>query len=219
MTHSFLNKKFRYAYWNVTEIILGLNIIFYILTTLFDIRIAGIGLKYWMSLIPVFVNRGYVWQFVTYMFVHGDLSHIIFNMYALVMFGTNLERMTGSKEFLLYYMLCGIAGGIFSYFVNVITGSVMSVTLGASGAIYALMFLVSVLFPDSRVLLFFCIPMRMPLAVLVFMLIEIASQVFGTGAGVAHLVHLSSIIAGWIYCMVRFRISPAKVYRAILSRH
>lgn len=212
MNNSVLNKKFKYVYWNASQILVAVNIIVYILTTMINIKIRGISLFYWMSLIPVFVKQGYVWQFVTYMFVHGDPMHIIFNMYALLMFGSGLERAIGSREFLLYYFVTGIMGGVINYVVTLFTGNIYSVVLGASGAIYALMFLASVIFPENRVLLFFFIPMKMPVAVMVFMALEISSQVFGTTTGVAHLIHLSSVAIGWVYCLVRFRVSPFKVW-------
>ena len=217
MKNSFFNRKFKYVYWNAAQIIIAVNIICYILTGMMNIRIKGINLFYWMSLIPLFVKQGCIWQFVTYLFVHSDPMHIIFNMYALLMFGTGLERAVGSKEFLLFYFLTGIAGGVINYFVTLYTGTVYTVVMGASGAVYALMFLASIIFPENRVLLFFCIPMKMPVAVIIFMALEIASQVFGTAAGVAHLIHLSSVAVAWIYCLVRFRISPLKVWTRTLK--
>lgn len=216
MRKTFLNRKFPYRYLNAVQILVMVNVIVYILTNLFDIRINGISLIYYLSLIPPFVRHGYVWQFVTYMFVHSDFSHIFFNMYALMIFGISLERAIGSYEFLLFYFLSGILGGVLNYIASV-TGIVpMSVVLGASGAVYALMFLTAVLFPFNRVLLFFIFPMRLPLAVLVFILIEVTSQVMGTGAGVAHLIHLSSILVAWLYCIIRMNISPYKVFRSAL---
>lgn len=216
MRKTFLNRKFPYRYLNAVQILVMVNVIVYILTNLFDIRINGISLIYYLSLIPPFVRHGYVWQFVTYMFVHSDFSHIFFNMYALMIFGISLERAIGSYEFLLFYFLSGILGGVLKYIASV-TGIVpMSVVLGASGAVYALMFLTAVLFPFNRVLLFFIFPMRLPLAVLVFIFIEVTSQVMGTGAGVAHLIHLSSILVAWLYCIIRMNISPFKVFRSAL---
>lgn len=216
MKYSFLNRKFKYAYWNVAQILLAVNLIVYILVNMFDFQYHGIKLVYWLSLIPAFVNHGYVWQFVTYMFVHVDFMHILFNMYALIMFGTNLEKAIGSREFLLFYFLTGILGGVFSYIINVFSGLTMTATIGASGAVYALMFLVSVLFPESRVLLFYFIPMKIPFAVLIFIVVEAMSQIMGTAAGIAHLVHLSSVFVAWIYCVVRFKISPYKVYKSVI---
>lgn len=218
MNDSFLNRKFKYTYCNAAQLILGVNVLVFVLTNFLDIRIKGLSLTYWLSLIPVFINHGYVWQFVTHMFVHADMTHILFNMYALMMFGMGLERAIGSREFLTFYFVTGIVGGIICYAINVFTGMEFTATMGASGAIYALMFLVSVLFPENRVLLFFFIPMKMPLAVIIFMALEISSQVLGTSAGIAHLSHLSSISVAWVYCVVRFRISPLKVWKIALRR-
>jgi membrane associated rhomboid family serine protease len=74
-------------------------------------------LKYLLAMTPLLVLRGCVWQFVTYMFAHGGLNHILFNMLALFVFGTRTERYMGSREFLVYYMVTGVLVGFFSFVV------------------------------------------------------------------------------------------------------
>lgn len=213
MKDSFLNKKFKYTYSNAAVYIVLLNVFVFMLTNYSGLMIKGLPLFYWLSLIPGFVNMGWVWQFVTYMFVHGSVMHLFFNMFALIMFGRVLERTLGTREFLLFYFLCGILGGVINYVFYVIQGSLGVAIMGASGCIYALLFLCAVLFPTARLLLFFFIPMKMPYAVMLYIAIEIFSQVYGIANGVAHLIHLSCIAIAWLYVMIRFRLNPIRVWR------
>ena len=148
--------------------------------------------------------------------VHGGWGHLFFNMLALLMFGRVLERMLGTREFLLFYFLCGILGGVVSYVFYLIQGAQLMVVMGASGSIYAMLFLSAVLFPTSRVLLFFIIPMKMPYAVLLYIAIEVFSMVYGLSEGVAHLIHLSCVAIAWLYVVLRFRLNPIKVWRDAL---
>lgn len=218
MRYTILNKKFKYTYKNACSWILGINVVIYFLINYTGIAIKGLPLWVWLSLVPQLINvYGWIWQFVTYMFVHVDTLHLFFNMYALFMFGTMLERCLGTREFLLFYLLTGTLGGVLSYLIELFTGNMSLAIMGASGAIYAMLFLTSVTFPTSRVLLFFFIPMKMPVAVLVFIALEVFSQVAGSDSGVAHLVHLSSMLVAWLYCVVRFQTSPIKVWKEALK--
>lgn len=219
MHNNILNKKFKYTYAQSYLYIIGLNIAVFLLLNMGQVRIHGLDLRYYISLVPILVNKlGYIWQFVTYMFVHESFTHILFNMYAIVVFGSIIEKSIGTREFLLFYFLTGIISGLISYLVYLLTGFANVAIMGASGAIYGLLFLTAVMFPTSRVLLFFFIPMKMPIAILVFFVIEIYSQLTGSSAGVSHLVHLGGMLFAWFYCLVRFRISPIKVWKATMGR-
>ncbi|MBO4393727.1 MAG: rhomboid family intramembrane serine protease [Spirochaetales bacterium] len=213
MKDTFLNKKFKYTYSNAAVYIVLLNVFVFMLTYYSGLTFKGLPLVYWLSLIPGFVNMGWIWQFVTYMFVHSSVMHLFFNMFALIMFGRVLERTLGTREFLLFYFLCGILGGVINYVFNVIQGSLGVAIMGASGCIYALLFLCAVLFPTARLLLFFFIPMKMPYAVMLYIAIEIFSQIYGIANGVAHLIHLSCIAIAWLYVVIRFRLNPIQVWR------
>ena len=213
MRDSFLNKKFKYTYSNASIYIVLINVLVFFAVNYTNIAFKGLRLVYWLSLVPGFVNRGWIWQFVTYMFVHGSPMHLFFNMFALIMFGRTLERFLGTREFVLFYFLCGILGGILSYVFYVVQGITGIAMMGASGSIYALLFLCAVLFPNARLLLFFFIPIKMPYAVMIYIAIEIFSQVYGVANGVAHLIHLSCILIAWLYVWLRFRLNPIKVWR------
>ena len=213
MKDNFLNRKFKYTYSNAAIYLILANVFMFMATNYTNISIKGLRLVYWVSLIPGCINMGWIWQFVTYMFVHGSFLHLFFNMFALIMFGRVLEQHLGTREFLLFYFLCGILGGIVSYLFYILQGVVNVAVMGASGAIFALLFLCAVFFPNARVLFFFFIPMKMPFAVMIYAAIEIFSQVYGINDGVAHLVHLSGFAIAWLYVMIRFRMNPIRIWK------
>ena len=95
MKDSFLNRKFKYTYSNACMYIIIANVLVYFLTQFTDISYMGLSLQGWLSLIPSLVNKGFVWQLFTYMFVHQNYMHLFFNMFALLMFGRALERELG----------------------------------------------------------------------------------------------------------------------------
>ena len=212
--NNFLNKKFKYTYSNAVSYLILINIIVYMLINYTSIRINNLSLVWYLGLVPGCVNMGWVWQFITYMFVHTSFSHLLFNMLGLYMFGRILERELGTREFLLFYFVCGALGGVISYVFYLLQGTYMVIIVGASGSLYAMLLLTAVFFPNARILLFFFIPMRIPYAVMLYIAIELFDQVFGLNGGVAHLIHLSSIVVAWIYCLVRFRMNPIKIWRS-----
>jgi membrane associated rhomboid family serine protease len=193
----------------------GINILFFLLQQSLP-RLIYVDITSYAALNPVNVVRYRMfWQFVSYMFVHGGISHLLFNMLALFIFGTQVERRIGSKEFLLYYMSTGILAGFFSFAVYLFTGAYEVFLLGASGAIFAVQLAYAVLFPDARVYVWGILPLRAPVMVLGFTAIELFSQVFGRQNGIAHLTHLAGFAFGWIYFLVRFGANP---WRSMMRR-
>jgi len=154
----------------------------------------------------------YLWQPVTYLFLHSGPLHIIFNMLALWMFGVELERLWGTRFFLKYYFVTGIGAGLATLAVNWYSGMGFIPVVGASGAIFGLLLAFATYFPDTRILFMFFIPMRAPVAVLVFAGIELFSMFTGTRSGVAHLTHLAGLAVAWLYFIVRLGINPARVF-------
>lgn len=174
-------------------------------------------LSYLLAMIPSLVLRGWVWQFFTYMFVHGGVSHILFNMLSLYIFGRPVERELGSSEFLLCYCVVGTLSGIFSFLVYLLLGwNVM--LLGASGAIYGVLLLFAVFYPYARIYVFGIIPVRAPLLILIYFLIELYGGLFGRYGGVSHLTHLGGLLFAALYCVVRLKINPIEVFRESLRR-
>ena len=202
MRNSIINRQFRYTYSNAAAIIAVINIIaFGVVAFLFP------RLLYVFSLIPSMVlYRHWYWQFVTYMFMHGGIWHLLFNMLALFMFGSPVERRIGTREFVLFYFLVGTLSGIASYFFFYFTGQNIML-LGASGAIYGVMLLFSVFFPSAGVLLFGIIPMRASMLVLLYFFIEFFGSVFSSGS-IGHATHLFGLLFAFLYVMIRMRIKP-----------
>ena len=211
--NNFLNKKFKYTYSNAVSYLILINIVVYMLVNYSNFRINGYPLVLCLGLVPGCINMGWVWQFFTYMFVHNSFTHLFFNMFGLYIFGKPIERELGTREFLLFYFVCGVLGGVISYFFYLLQGSYAVIVVGASGSLYALLLLSAVLFPYAKVLLFFFIPLRMPYAVMLYIAIELFDQIMGINGGVAHLIHLSSIAIAWLYCVIRFRMNPIKIWK------
>ena len=203
MRNTIINRRFKYNFVNVSAILIIINIACFILENIFQ------ALPYYLSMVPIYIHfRHWYWQFFTYMFSHVSFWHLFSNMLGLFIFGVIVERNVGSKEFLLYYLLTGTAAGVASYFSYLYSGSVFTVVLGASGALYAVMLLFAVLFPSAVVYVFGIIPMRAPVLVLVYFLIAFFGQFRADGT--AHLVHLYGLLFGLIYILVRMRINPLR---------
>ncbi len=138
----------------------------------------------------------YVWQLVTYLFLHDGFFHILFNMFALWMFGVELERTWGSKRFTFYYFLTGIGAGITCVLAS---PSSLVATLGASGAIYGLLLAYGVLFPDRLIFLYFLIPIKAKYFVMIMGGIEFLSALSTPGSLVSHVAHLGGMVFGLAY--------------------
>ena len=207
--NSIINRKFRYTYSNSAVALITVNCIVYLVTyMLFP------ALTYYLAMIPSAVLYGhYYWQFVTYMFVHGGIWHLFSNMLGLFIFGSAVERSVGTREFLLFYFLTGTLSGIASFFVYLFTGT-NAILLGASGALYALMLLFSVIYPRAVILVFGILPVRAPVLVLLYFAIELFSQMGSYGGSVAHMTHLSGLVFAFLYCLIRLRINPLDAWRS-----
>ena len=113
----------------------------------------------WFSLVPYQVVHGLqIWRVGTYLFLHGNISHILFNMLALWMFGKDIETAWGTRRFLQFYFLCGLAAGICVIVLNYMFGNVHIPTIGASGAIFGLLVAFGMMYPDVTVLFSFLFP-------------------------------------------------------------
>jgi len=199
-----IRQPFRYEYNNVAIWLIGINVLVYV--AMYFLRFGRLAV--YLSMIPGLVLQGWVWTFVTYMFVHGGLSHILFNMFALYIFGTRVEHRMGSREFLLFYFVTGTLAGVFSFVVYCLTGSYWVILMGASGAIFAVELAYAVFFPDSILYLWGILPLRAPVMVIGFTALELVSSIFGLNQGVAHLTHLAGFGLAWLYFLIRFGINP-----------
>jgi membrane associated rhomboid family serine protease len=159
-------------------------------------------------MIPALVMRGWVWTFVSYMFMHSGFRHILFNMLGLFFFFIHVERQMGSYEFLLYYFVTGILAGLFSFILYFLTGAYGVILLGASGALFAVELAYAVFFPDSIIYLWGILPLRAPVMVLGFTALEVFFSVTGMSSGVAHFTHLAGFGFGWLYFLARLGMNP-----------
>ncbi len=210
-TGNILNRRFRdTTYRNFTLKLVIINVFVFLLTSTIYPRST-----YYLAMIPSFVLHGYVWQVFTYMFVHGGFSHLLFNMLSLFIFGSMVERRIGSKEFLLFYLLTGLFSGILSFISYYIAGTNV-VLVGASGAIFGVLLMFAVFYPYSVIFVFGIIPVRAPILVILYAIIELWSQVFSTGGNIAHLTHLSGLLFAYLYCRIRMRINPVEVFKRTL---
>jgi membrane associated rhomboid family serine protease len=159
------------------------------------------------SIIPAAVLQGHVWQLFTYMFIHGNSMHLLFNMYALFMFGLAVEQVWGSRKFILYYLFCGIGAGAVIFLIGVLKTwvfndpvAILIPTVGASGAIFGLLLAFGYLFPEAEILLFFFIPMKARTMVIVFGALELGMEISNGGAdSVSHVGHLGGLLFGIVY--------------------
>ena len=179
----------------VKHIIL-INVLMLVLTYLNDPLMSK-----WFALNPItFLWKP--WQLVTYMFMHGGLGHLFFNMYTLLIFGSVLENIWGTKKFLTFYFVTGIGAALVNIGVQYLTGS-FALTVGASGAIYGILMGYAMLYPDSRLtLLFPPVSMKAKWFVLIFAGIELLLGISNNPAdNVAHFAHLGGLIFAFLLIM------------------
>ncbi|MEW6095672.1 MAG: rhomboid family intramembrane serine protease [bacterium] len=150
-----------------------------------------------LGLTPVLVyHKLMLWQLVTYMFLHGDIFHILFNMLALWMFGSTIEARWGTKKFVRYYFLCGIGGGIATCLLS--PNSIIP-SIGASASIFGILVAYGMMFPNSIVLLFGLFPMKARHFVILFGAIELLACLRYTPDGIGHFAHLGGMVVGYLY--------------------
>jgi membrane associated rhomboid family serine protease len=162
------------------------------------------------------VLEGRIWQVVTYMFLHGNIGHILFNMLALWMFGTELERLWGTRAFLRYYGVVGVAAAVSTILVSSLAPfaarTFYTTTIGASGAIYGLLLAYGLLFPNRPIMLYFVFPIPAKYFVMILGAIALLMSVSDSGGGVAHITHLGGLVAGYVLLRGR-HLSPANEVR------
>ena len=143
-----------------------------------------------------------VWQLLTYGFLHGDITHIAFNMFGLWMFGSDLERLWGSQRFLIFFIVCVIGAGFIQLLVAAFQGGVYP-TVGASGGLFGLLLAFGLTFPNRIVMpLFPPIPMRAITFVFVFGALELFMGISGAAPGIANFAHLGGMLFGFL--MLRY---------------
>lgn len=203
----------------VVKNLLIINGIFFLATITMD-SVWHVDLAKYFGLHYIGASDFRPYQFVTYMFMHGSFTHLFFNMFALWMFGNAIENTWGSKRFLIYYMVCGIGAGLVQELVQYIqyadafvgydrvrisANQVVAVadylnmltTVGASGAVYGILLAFGMTWPNSRIYIYFAIPIKAKWFVIIYGLLELFSGFRGVD-NVAHFAHLGGMIFGLI---------------------
>lgn len=152
------------------------------------------------------------WQLVTYAFLHGSVLHLAFNMFALYMFGSAIERVFGTRRYATFYFVSVVSAAITQLVVAMMSGAVYP-TIGASGGVFGLLLAYGMYFPHNRVMLLFPpIPLPARVFVTLYAVVELFLGVTGSQEGVAHFAHLGGMIGG--YLLLRYwRASPGRTLR------
>ncbi|HWI78456.1 MAG TPA: rhomboid family intramembrane serine protease [Ramlibacter sp.] len=176
----------------VTQALIAINVLVFFAGAALGPALPGL-LALW-PLGPLFMP----WQVLTYAFVHGGMSHLLFNMLGVYMFGSDLERVWGSRRYLTYYLVCAVSAAVAQLLVTAITGASYP-TVGASGAVFGLLLAFAMLFPRRMIMpLFPPIPMRAPVFVALYGALELIFGITGTAEGVAHFAHLGGLAGGYL---------------------
>ena len=204
----------------MTKNLLIVNFLAFIATWVLQLR--GIDLTSLLGLHFFMASNFHFYQFFTYMFLHGGLTHIFFNMFALWMFGSVIERVWGPKKFLFYYITCGVGAGMVQEIVQYADYTIQGIaayqyvnaggvqmttdayinlwtTIGASGAVYAILLAFGMIFPNERLFIIpFPFPIKAKWLVVGYIGIEMFSAMSGPGDGVAHMAHLGGMLFGFL---------------------
>jgi membrane associated rhomboid family serine protease len=176
------------------QLLIGANVVVFVAQVLFPIVTALLGLH------PALVVHSFwIWQLATYMFLHGGIFHIVFNMLALWMFGAELERTWGTRYFLKFYFVTGIGAAVLTVLFSLLpfgfARQLQDVNIiGASGAIYGLLLAYAIYFPERPIL--FWVPAR--LCVTILGAIAVFASLTEAG-GVANATHLGGLLVGYLY--------------------
>lgn len=143
------------------------------------------------------VNKLMLWQFISAIFLHDNINHLLFNMIGIYIFGGAVEKVLQEKLFLFYFIICGVSGFVLTFLLYLIGLLPNAVYLGASGSVYGLLVAYSLLFPKDTVLLFFIIPMQAKWLAVIFIIAELILSL--KNDGINHFGHLGGVLAGFGY--------------------
>lgn len=187
-----------------------------------DVRI---WLGQFLGFTPSSLLTGFkIWQPFTYLFLHGSISHILINMLILWMFGVQLEKMWGTRFFLRYFLVTGFGAAMITLLVSLLPfdfseSTYLTITIGASGAIYGLLMAFALYYPKTPILMFLLFPV--PAKYFVMILAGIAFISAPRGDGVAHVTHLGGFLTGYLYLqrVQSFKIGRLSIFTDIKYRY
>ena len=182
----------------VTKNLLIINVLVFLFQYILNPKYPGMSDIANYGVLHFFLAKDFhVYQFITYMFMHGGWTHLLFNMFAVWMFGSVMERVWGPKKFLFYYIVCGIGAGIIQEMVQLYFFADIP-TLGASGAVYGILLAFGMTFPNERLFIIpFPFPIKAKWLILGYIVIELVSAM-GQSDGVAHMAHLGGMLFGFL---------------------
>jgi membrane associated rhomboid family serine protease len=178
--------------------LIAANVVMFLVTSF-----AGSLLRY-LGLVPTIVIHDFwIWQLVTYMFLHGGIFHILFNMLALWMFGAELERIWGTRYFLKFYFVTGIGAGVLTVLFSMLPFGFAyqvqhSIIIGASGAIYGLLLAYAMYFPDRPIYMYMLFPIPAKIFVAIMGAIALFSSL-GESGGIANATHLGGLLVAYLF--------------------
>ncbi len=177
----------------LTQALIVANVLAFLLEQVLGNAVTG-----WFALWPLSTGLFMPWQLASYAFLHGGLTHLAFNMFGLWMFGSELERIWGSRRLGIFYAVSVLAAAAMQLAVTAVLGS-HAPTVGASGGLFGLLIGFAMVFPHRKIVpLLPPIPMPAWLFVTLYGLVELTLGVTGTVSGVAHFAHLGGLLGGWL---------------------
>jgi membrane associated rhomboid family serine protease len=181
----------------VVKNILIINVVLFIAKFLLS---NTIDLDRYLDLYPIGTPNFKPHQFITYMFMHADLSHIFLNMLGVYMFGSILENIWGAKRFINFYLLCGLGAAALQLAISSFNNE-FTILLGASGSVFGLLVAFAMMFPNTELQLYFIIPVKAKYLVIGYSLFELYNGFFAND-NVAHFAHLGGLAVGIIMMLI-----------------
>ena len=181
----------------VVKNILIINVVLFVAKYLLS---NSIDLDRCLDLFPIGTPNFKPHQFITYMFMHADISHIFLNMLGVYMFGSILENIWGAKRFLNYYLLCGLGAAALQLAISTFNNE-YTILLGASGSVFGLLVAFAMMFPNTELQLYFVIPVKAKYLVIGYSLFELYNGFFAND-NVAHFAHLGGLAVGIIIMLI-----------------
>ena len=185
--------SFGFGWTKTVKTLIVANALAFLVVLLLWQRYGQTEVNQWLGFYAPNFVRGAVWQPVTYMFVHGNMWHLIVNMLGLFFFGGQVERQLGRTSFLVMYFLSGVFGALLSLFQP------GAAVIGASGGTLGVLVAFAVLFPYARILIFFLIPVKARYVAIFLCFVTIASILGRSSDNIAHWAHLGGMVVGFLF--------------------